>query len=504
MTRVGGRLSSFLVRAVRSKFFAVFAFALILRAVPEFLSGVYPVGFDALAGYVPSVLALPDNTPMKLFGWVYSPLAIYLLWFIRVVTGVDPYLLLKIMGPVFYGLFNASFYYMLSRGLGWSTKKSFVVSLLFLLLPAVMRTGWDQLREELGLMFLFVLLGVTKLDLVEGAKAKPFLVLALSVLIVFSHQLAAILFFVVAIFQLVSVLIKRQKKFWLALAVVLPSAFFFVWQLYSQFVNPAYNNHFVPLSLPSGTGNFVFTNYFLSEARFLGGDYWKILSNVGSLSLYVFVPLVPFAVKGFFRDKVFAPMLVWLCVTSFSLVVYPWYAFSQHWWWTLLLPIPLTVYTGNYLDKLHVFDSGRLNKRKKTFYMVLFLLGLIAFGYATSTIKIGYPNAYTYIPSGMVASSMPFEDIKDVLTALEWVNANVPWNSTVIVEEKMQGLAYNELRLDTLIRVSPSPLRLNDAVAIADLTQGENYAVWYDSNVDYGAFSGLKVAQFGKVTVFKI
>jgi hypothetical protein len=231
---------SFMVRVVKSKFFLLFVFALVLRAIPEFLSGVYPVGFDAMAGYIPSVSALPDNVPMKLFGWAYSPLAIHLLWFIQAVAGIDTYLLLKVMGPIFYGLFSSSFYFMLSRGLGWSRRKSFLVSLLFLLQPAVMRTGWDQLREELGLIFLFMLLGVTKLDLVEGAKSKPLLVISLSLLIMLSHQLAAILFFVVAIFQLADTLIKRQRKFWLAIAVILPSAFFFAWQLYSQFVSPEF------------------------------------------------------------------------------------------------------------------------------------------------------------------------------------------------------------------------------------------------------------------------
>jgi len=502
MIEVSGRFSSFLVRALKSKILAVFVFALILRAVPEFLSGVYPVGFDALAGYVPSVMALPDNTPMKLFAWAYSPLAIYLLWFIRAVTGMDPYLLLKIMGPVFYGFFSASFYYMLSRGLRWSTRKSFVVSLLFLMLPAVMRTGWDQLREELGLMFLFVLFGATKLDFVEGAKSKPLLVLALSILIVFSHQLAAILFFVVAIYQLTNVLIKRKKKFWLPLASILPAAFLFIWQLHSQFVNPVYNDRFTPLILPSGTENFLFTNYFLSDPRFLGGNYWQVLGYVSCLSLYVVVPLIPLAIKGFFKDRFFTPILIWLSVMSFSIIIYPWYAFSNYWWWILLLPIPLTVYAGQGLDRLNVFSDA---KRWRKTLIGLGVVGVIAFGYAASVIPIGYPYAIYYIPSGLVESSMPFEDIPNINQAIEWTNQHVPPSVKIIVPENFQGLAYVNLRNDVRIRVASAKMTLRDAGSLVNWNNEDYWALYYITEIgDTDENPFVQQISFGDIGVFNI
>ncbi len=48
--------------------FSVFLLSVAVRALPEFLSGSYPVGFDVLAGYVPSVLTLPDNSGQGDFG----------------------------------------------------------------------------------------------------------------------------------------------------------------------------------------------------------------------------------------------------------------------------------------------------------------------------------------------------------------------------------------------------------------------------------------------------
>ena len=499
------RVSAFLSGSSRPMFLLVFVSALFLRALPEFLSGVYPVGFDSLAGYVPAILALPNNSPMKLFGWAYSPLAIYLLWFIRLLTGVDPYFLLKVAGPVFYGCFSVSFCYMLSHGLGWSNRKSLFVSLLLFLQPAILRMGWDQLREELALMLFFVLLGVTKLDLIEGAKSKPIWVLALSVLIVFSDQLVAILFFVVAIAQLFNAIIKGKGRFWGASATVLPSAAVFIWQLYMSYgPGTQFSEHFAPINLPSGTSNFVFTNYFVGDPRFLGGDYWKVLGYVGCLAIYAVILLVPFAIKGFFKDRVFMPILVWLAIASFSIVIYPWYALSQYSWWILLLPIPLTVYIGENLDRLHIFDVGKLNKRKKAFWVALCLLGVIAVGYATSTIKLGYPYAYTYMPAGMVESSVPFEDIQNITAALTWTNENVPRNSTIIVEQKIQGFAYIELRPDIQIRVSTPLLTLNQVLRLINSAPNCTYAVWYNSDIGQGTFFGSKLMEFGDISVFEI
>ncbi|MEM2129502.1 MAG: hypothetical protein QXZ70_02765 [Candidatus Bathyarchaeia archaeon] len=480
---------------------ATFTVAFFIRALPEMLSGPHPVGYDLLAGYAPSISALPDTYPLKLFGWFWSPLAIYVLWIFWVLTRMDLYLLLKVAGPVFYGLFVFSFYYLLWKGLGWNTKKSFVTALVFLLQPAVLRTGWDQLREELGFVFLFVLLAETRLDLVTSAKARPFMVFVLSVLVVFSHQLAAVLLFVVVVWQFISRLVKEKRLSLKWLVVFLPSVFVFVWGVYGQFVSPSFSDRFVPIQLPSGTGFFAFTNYFLSDPRFIGGDWFRVLAYVGSLSLYCILPLVPFAVKGFFRDYVFSPILLWLCTASYSIVVFPWFAFSHYWWWILLLPIPLTVYVGNALERFRVFADSRQFKKALIGFLLLSVVGI---GYACSVVRLGYPYAYTYMPSGLVESAIPFEDIAYLETAVKWLNENAPLNSLVIVEEKMQGFASIGLRSDISIRVAPALLKLSAVIVLINLMQNNTYAVWYTDDVWQDASFGSKTAEFGRIAVFKI
>lgn len=477
----------------------IFGLAFLIRGLPELLSGPYPVGYDLLAGYAPSILALPETYPLKLFGWLWSSLSIFILWFFWVSSRVDLFLFLKVAGPVFYGLFVSSFYYLLLKGLGWDRKKSFCTALLFLLQPAVLRIGWDQLRLMLGFAFLFVLLARTKCNVISGAGKQPVTVAVLSVLVVMSQQLTAVLFFVVVFWQVVKSLFKRAI-FVKALLVLLPSAFVFVLQLYlGYFVDPSFSSHFVPVMLPSGSGFFAFTNYFLSDPRFVGGDYFGVLAYVGSLSLYVVVPLVPLAWKGFFKDKVLFPVFVWLIVASYSIVLFPWFAIAYYWWWILLLPVPLTVYAGNALERLGAFAEVRRSKKMLAGFV---LLGVVAFGYASSIVKLGYPYAYTYMPSGLVESCANFKDIPAIREAFTWINTHLPENAVVVVPENFQGFASMYSRSDINIRVAPALLNFNLAINRIEDKSNAVYAVYFTNDVESNNNTEL-LARFRNVGIYR-
>ncbi len=489
-----------IVKNSNRKYIIILLLAFFLRAIPELLSGIYPVGFDLVAGYAPSIMAFPDISPMKLFGWAWSPLAIVLLWIFQTLTTLDVYLFLKIASPIFYSLLGVSFCYLLSNGLRWNDRKSLIVAIIFILLPPVLRTGWDQLREQLGLIFFFILLGYTKCDLVRGTKTKPVLAILLSLLIVFSHQLVAVLLFVVVSYQIVMEAFRKNKDLLLLLLIILPSLAVFSWQLYGQFLNPSFHPNFVPIQLDDGVNNFAFTNYFLSDPRFIGGTYLSILAYVGSLSLYTIVPLVPFAVKGFFKDRVFMPMIIWLSIASFSILIFPWHAIAQYWWWMFLLPIPLVVYLGESLERFRVFNG----KNQKKLLIGISILVVVATGYATSMIPLGYPFAFSYMPSGLVESAVPFEDIDEIISAYQWLSRNSPQDSVVVVEERTMGFAYTELGSDIAIMVSPSLIPLNDIVSLVGSSYERTYAVWYSKNIDFEIFDQPKIAEFGSIAIFEL
>jgi hypothetical protein len=214
--------------------------------------------------------------------------------------------------------------------------------------------------------------------------------------------------------------------------------------------------------------------------------------------------LVPLAVKGFFKDNVFMPILVWLCVASYSIVVFPWFAFSHYWWWILLLPIPLTVYAGNALERFGFFVWGKHFRRVVLGFL---LLGVVGIGYACSAIKLGYPYAYTYVPSGLVESCVDFVDISSIKEAFIWASAHLPLNAVVVVPERFQGFAsmYSTAfaRADLKIHVAPALLEFRNMVAKITENNDVFYAILFLEEVD--TCENISVlAEFEEVGVYEI
>src|SRR5437899_6812446 len=85
----------------------VFALAALLRSIPEVLAGKYPVGFDVNAYYPYLTLSFPSISALDLLK--AGPLFYGVMWFIQFITGADIFLLLKIAGPIIYGILSASF-----------------------------------------------------------------------------------------------------------------------------------------------------------------------------------------------------------------------------------------------------------------------------------------------------------------------------------------------------------------------------------------------------------
>jgi hypothetical protein len=173
-------------------------------------------------------------------------------------------------------------------------------------------------------------------------------------------------------------------------------------------------------------------------------------------------------------------MLAWLLVTSYSIVVFPWFALSYYWFWIFLLPIPLTVYAGHGLEKLGVF-ARKLSKKVLVGFVLVSVIGV---GYASSVISVGYPVAYTYMPSGLVSSCVDFEDVPDIQEAFVWVNNNLPEAAVVIVPEKLQGFSSMYLRSDIGIRIAPALLSLNQVKDLVEMESGIIYAVYFTNEVE--------------------
>src|SRR2546428_6445673 len=199
------RLLSGLTTSLSRSGIVVLAVAAMLRAIPEVLAGKYPVGFDVNAYYPYLILSFPSIPALDLLK--AGPLFYGVMWFIQFITGADIFLLLKIAGPIIYGILSASFLIFLVKFLKLSIQKATFGTVLLVLQPIALRISWDLFRNELGLAFGLVALASLRTDW----QLKYVVGGSLAVLAVLAHPLAAVLMLVGTFGLLLSTKLNSER-----------------------------------------------------------------------------------------------------------------------------------------------------------------------------------------------------------------------------------------------------------------------------------------------------
>jgi hypothetical protein len=205
-----------------------FFIPLAVRIIPEVLMGPYLVGFDTVGYYVPNTLLWLQGG-LHLGSFLATAPLFYILYMPLVAIGGSPVYILKVIAPLLLGFLGLAIYSYAKKGLAWSSPKSLFVALLGTLYFVALRTSWDQLREELGLIFFFVALMLILPNL-KDKSWKNYLVLSLAMLtVVLSHQLVAVLLFGVITVTILYTLRRKQVNQSINLIVTsLPAALYFV------------------------------------------------------------------------------------------------------------------------------------------------------------------------------------------------------------------------------------------------------------------------------------
>src|SRR5207245_3313960 len=186
------------------------------------------------------------------------------MWSIQAVTGADVFLLLKIAGPVIYGILSASFLVFLVKFLNLSLQKATFGTVLLTLQPIALRISWDLFRNELGLAFGLVALASLKTDW----KQKYVIAGSLGVLAVLAHPLAAVLMFVGGFGLLLSTKLNNERP--KIVASFAPSAILFLAAAFVLYFVPPGQSSVITLTAdPNGSSHAVLYISFLVHVWFL-------------------------------------------------------------------------------------------------------------------------------------------------------------------------------------------------------------------------------------------
>ncbi len=496
-----------------------------IRLIPEVLSFPYPIGFDTVyyAWRIKSGVVWYDWSQVFSTSWLLYGLLIPAY---KLVRG-DPFLLLKLAAPLLYGLDACGVYYFAVKALNWTSRKSMLAAGLFSFQFAALALSWNYYRNVLGLGLLLFALPWIK----NGLKSwREFGFLAsVSVLVVFSHEFAAVTLFVAVLGVVLADLVwARQASVLKILASVSPAFVLFAARFYFIFfpmVSSVQDNvlmSYQPVGHYSG-GLFFFTNYLtVWDSVQAYSSYFDLVLSVVSLFALLYVVILPLVLVGFFRDRVLDRWVLLLLVGSFGAVVVPVFALDLWSRWMLMLVFPFTFYAANGVVRVFRACSERASpglrwlgwiKLSKLAVKVLLVvsvsLGLVYmcvplfFGQAG---VFGLPVTVNYVPSTMQSTTVPLVDVDGTVQSMEWLNARMGGSSVLLAQDAF--FPWARLYMDggrSLVYFK------SNVLGAVDLALGRGfshvYLVWWKENIGWYGLTVpngfVSVFNSGRISVFE-
>jgi hypothetical protein len=470
-----------------------------VRTIPEVLMGPYVIGFDTMGFYIPNTL-LWLHHGIDLGNFIAIAPLFYTIFTSIVATGGQPVLVLKIMPPILLGFLGLSMYAYARKGLGWSLTKSVFVALLGSIYFVALRASWDQLREELGLVFFFVVLMLLANIKKESWKGYVGLSLAM-IAVALSHQLVSVLMFGVIVFTVIYQLYRKDFRGSINLMIVtLPAVSYF----FTAYLRDVLQSGLVDYSTNVGSRLASWTGFT---------SYQSMLTNTGGLFLYCFLFILPLALISLMRFRNIQ-LGSWLLL-SFFLVLLPIASVSPY-RWVLMLTYPLAFYATDSLSKLKSIKWKRSKftlSRIALLYLVI-TTSILSFGFIFLPSERPfvyfapqYLNYYVYqIPSSMLQNTLSITDCQSTSNALQWFKDNVKGNSLLLTHTVFYSWALLRLN-ETQIRDYKFDAPDHAAMIVSQEGYSQVYLIWWINGHGWYEMptlpsSFLQVYQSGNIAVY--
>ncbi len=399
--------------------------AVVFRLIPELLIGHYPIGYDTLTAYTSALVNLTQHTAnyLTVSTLVHQNLLYIIFQLTLALHHFNIFNLIKFFGVILYVLLALSTYLMFLKGVKLEAKKSFYITLFYIISLAALRVSWDLFRNELGLIFLNLFL-IGLLNLIKRFNWGYLCLAVVSALLVLvSHQIASVLL----VFLLVCVAFAYLQnrcvgifKYLLGLVFVLLVA-----------LSP------------------VYLNLRVNDLSLFAPDPNSLLKNQAAhLYLLIFSTALPFIVIGLvrlfkFKKEQLYMFGYWFVGLSF-VVIEPYFFPAKmfflwdRWLYMLALPVAVLSFYGiEYLAKQKVF-LPIASEAVVVFFIVAINYQSIPFALSTAGLKIKTPIGAAF-PQALVWNSMGEVKNDDVSLLLKRLKT-YPSPYILIADNRFSGL----------------------------------------------------------------
>jgi hypothetical protein len=503
----------------RKALLACLSIGFLIRLVPELLAFPLPIGFDTIyyAVAMKSSVVWAHWSNFFTSSWLLYAFIVPLYSLLQ----ADPFLLLKIVAPLLFGLNVAGVYWFSRKMLGWNLRIGVLTGFFFALQLASLRISWDLLRNTLGLGILLFALSYVK----EVNSKRGFVLFALlSLLTVFAHEYAAVTLLVVVLGLLVWRLVKRKLdsgSIRLGLAT-LPALTVFLVGMGLRFFPVSYAAETNVINaagdaVPAKVVGLPFLVDYLHVQSTVDSyaSYFNLALSVGLLFAVLFLPYIFLVVKGFFRNGVLNLWTGLLLVGAFGCLLIPFAALEYWHRWMFMLVYPFTFYAvsgfgrllSKFREKNRHFSSWFSDRKAATMVLVTFSLGI---GYLATPVLMVYANASVPVVTGTylyfsTSPTVPYEDVNSVVEAMGWLNNHLDVASCVALQHAF--LRWGELYLDKSHEIVHFEIDVNAALNTG-FKNGFNsvFLVWWNEPIGWYGISVpasfVRVQDFGRISVY--
>ncbi len=421
-------MKSYFYNRSKTNLFLILSFLIpfIIRLIPEILMGKYVVGFDTSAYYIPIISKLITGNMSVLEFTSTAPLFYMLLGLLHS-AGLPLVLALKIFSPALLGFLSVSIYFYSEKTLSFSARRSLLLALFSSLYFVTLRISWDLLRNELGLIFLFIFL--VFFDLNKKPTYIRTLMIAFSMIMVaLSEQFVAVLMF--SIFAFTLIIEARKHDFFIIknyLLSSIPSIIIFSLVVYAKFQTSDFS-----LFGHAFRGNFE--GWILAPLGF--NSYFEMVTGLSLFFFYCYLAIIPFVFLG--AKNLNLQMRAWIIISGIiiiSPIISPNLFLPGAYRWILMLIFPFSICSLGVITKMK-------SRKVLAAFLMIFVTLSASFIILPAEYALPYHATFVYyVPSSMLQNTVPLQDCPDVDNVLKWFNTTKNQNDVLLTHDAFNGWA---------------------------------------------------------------
>lgn len=397
--------------------FLIFFLGCFIKIIPELVAYPFPIGYDVVNYYIPSILYFEELNFEKFH--IYVTL-LYILYTTFHLSAQDTVIILS---SICYGLLSVMLY-LWSQRFYLSKIQGLFMTIFVIFQISMLRTGWDLHKDIFAIVIMLLVFYIITYKN-RDSLINLFLILSLTVLTLFVDIMISFLTFVTLI-----IYCTIHKK-WIYLSSII-----------------AITSITLTIILISNPHN---TNPIISNINKLINENFTIdirYSQINMVLLFIKINLLnlPTFIVGlrYLKSSIFYISTIIVLMGSMSWIVLPNTNLLLPDRWIILSGLFLSIFSFFGLISL-IYKSQKL-RNHIMFSVILSFLIIIGLAYMVMPNNQPFPiyavfreNTDFFIPASMQTNVVDIDHNQDLLTAIEWINKNTQSNATIYGENHLKG-----------------------------------------------------------------